>query len=206
MRNLLIGSLLVLATIFVSSDSHAFKWQDYRQSENVIDVRPESKAVSAQVELEASRRLLVAMIMLAENDANLHPECVTLNQEIEKLKSLKTTLDGMETEPVRRLICEEKGPTSRLNLCAKAFADDPSAAPARPDLKKFGEELAQAYGPVMGQMEHARVALKTKEETFSKESEECRVGLQLIQMKVIETQDSYEDLVQTVSDLAKPRP
>lgn len=203
MRKFPISSLLAATAMLASADSHAFKWQDYRQSENVIDVREETKIVSAQVNLEAGRRYLVAMIMLAENDASLHAECMALSQEIGKLKALKTTIEGLGPEPVRLLICKEQYSGSNLNLCAKAYSAD--SAPS-PDLKKFGEELAQAYGPVMDQIEQTRASLKTKEEALAKESEDCRVGLQLILAKTMEVQDSYDTLERMIRDQAKPRP
>lgn len=203
MRNLLTGSLLILATLFTSSESFAMKWQGRRESKNVIDVRRETKAVNTQTELEAGRRYLVAMMMMAEKDANEHPECGTLAQEIEKLKNVRAGLEGMGTEPVRRLICSDENPGSRVNLCTKVLAKDPAAAPAAPDLKEFESELADAYGPAMELVGLLQASINSKNELMAKEAVGCRATLQLIQKKSGEVLSAYGNLRQMIQELAK---
>jgi hypothetical protein len=203
MRNLLPVSVLILATIFISIDTQAMKWQGRRQSENVIDIRKETKAVNTQIELEAGRRYLVAMILMAEKDANEHPECATLTQEIEKLKTVKAEMEAMGSEPVRRLICADENAGSRVNLCAKILAKDPASVPAMPDLKEFESELTDAYGPVIEQVGRMQAAFTARSAVMAKEDLKCRATLQLIQRKAAEVSESYGNLHQMVQELIK---
>lgn len=203
MRNLFPASLLILATVFISVDSHAFKWQGRRQSENVIDIRKETKAVNTQLALEAGRRHLVAMMIMAEKDANEHPECITLAQEVEKLKTVRVELESMGTEPVRRLVCDAESPASRVNLCAKILSKDPASAPPVPDLKEFESELADSYGPAIQQVGRLQAAIDAKNTLMEKEDIKCRATLQLIQRKAAEVTESYGNLRQEVQEVMR---
>src|SRR5690606_9683266 len=120
----------------------------------------------------AGRRYLVAMMMTAELDALEQPDCVALNQEVEKLKTARIELEAMGAEPVRRLVCVDEAAGSRVNLCARAFAKDPAAmpaAPAIPDLKEFEDELIGNYRPAMEQVARVQAAIDAKSKTLSKE-------------------------------------
>lgn len=205
MRNSFICSLLALIALSISADSHAMKWRGLRQSKNVIDIRKETKAVTTQLDLEAGRRYLVAMMMMAEKDAGEHPECVTLGQEIDKLKTVRIELEGMGTEPVRRLICADEAAGSRVNLCAQLLAKDPASAPAMPNLKEFESELIDNYGPAMEQVTRVHASIEGKNESLVKEDIKCRATLQLIHRKAAELTESYAKLVEMVRDLAKPQ-
>jgi hypothetical protein len=202
MRKLFIGfSLMVTALLILPANSQAMKWQGRRQSSNVIDIRAETKAVNTQLSLEAGRRYLVAMMMMAEKDAGEQPGCVTLGQEIEKLKRVRAELEGMGTEPVRRLICADEAAGSRVNLCAKTLAKDPAAAPAFPDLQEFEEELTDNYGPAMEQVGRIQASLDSKNDVLTKEDVKCRATLQLIQKKSAEVLSAYGDLQRMIHDL-----
>lgn len=193
MRHPLTSFFFAALAIFISTDSYAMKWQGLRQSDNVIDIRRETKLVNSQADLEIGRRALVAMIMMAEKDHGEHPECVTLGQEIEKLKTVRSELEGMGLEPVRRLSCTDPSGSapSRVNLCAQLLAkkasdapDSPSAPTQKePDLKEFESELADSYGPPVAQVGRLQAALQSSNEALAKESLECRASLQLIQKK-----------------------
>jgi hypothetical protein len=194
-------SLMAIFLLTLPDVSQAMKWQGRRQSTNVIDIRAETKAVNMQISLEAGRRYLVAMMMMAEKDAGEQPGCMTLSQEIERLKTVRAELEAMGTEPVRRLICADEAAGSRINLCAKVLAKDPAAAPAVPDLKDFEDELTDNYGPVMEQVGRVQASLDSKSETLAKEDVKCRATLQLIQKKSVEVTNAYVDLQRMIHEL-----
>lgn len=205
MRNrfLVVCFLALFASALNPPDAEAFKWRNRRQSTNVIDVRRETRAVNAQLSLETGRRYLVAMMMMAEKDASEQPECVTLNQEVEKLKTVRVELEAMGTEPVRRLVCMDEPAGSRINLCAQAFAKDPSATPtAFIDLKGFEAELADNYGPALEQIGRVRAAINAKQSALAKEEHKCGVSLLLIEKKSGEMLETYEELQRALNSLA----
>lgn len=203
MRKMLSSSLLIFAALMISGDAQAMKWQGRRQSTNVIDIRKETKAVNTQMELETARRYLVTMMMMAEKDAGANPDCVTLSEEIEKLKTVRIELEAMGTEPVRRLICSDEGAGSRVNLCGKILAKDPASAPAMPDLKEFEDELTDSYGPAMDQVGRVQAALNSRTAMMSKEDLKCRATLQLIQRKAADMASAYSNLQQSIQELIK---
>jgi hypothetical protein len=204
MRNLFLGFTIFGLSLFsFSSDSEAMKLQGRRESKNLIDLRLETKIVNTQMGLETGRRYLIAMMMMAEKNASEHPECGTLGQEMEKIKTVRAELEGMGSDPARRLICSEEAAGSRVNLCAKLLAKDPATAPDIPDLKEFENELNDAYRPAMEQIGRVQASLSARNEALAKEPVGCRAALELIQKKAVEVQTLYSELQQKLQELIK---